>query len=134
MILAFNRFPPAAGDEFIIVPTDGTAGIIGTFNGLAEGAAVSSDFGGSGLTARITYKGGEQGNDVVIVVDGGVVEVPTLPGASETFTIAVVDGNLQVSADGVVIDSVPVASCLLFPSDDADDSCRWGISRPRDDH
>ena len=123
--LAFNTFTPAAGDEFIILSNDGTDAITGTFSGLAEGATVSTNFGGSGLTARITYVGGSDGNDAVIVVDGGTVETPTPPpGSDDDFTVAVVGGNLQVSRNGVVVTSVPVASnnVIVIDGSDGDDT------------
>src|SRR5262249_24265971 len=65
---SFNNFVPAAGNEFIIIKNNGTQAINGTFAGLPEGTPFSN-FLGSGLTARLTYKGGD-GNDVAVVVDG----------------------------------------------------------------
>ncbi len=112
---------PAAGDEFVILSNDGTDAIIGTFNGLVEGAIVSTDFGGSGLTARVTYIGGFGGNDAVIVVDGGTVEVPVNPGnVDDNYTVQVSGGNLQVLRDGVIVTSVPVASGNVVVIDGSD--------------
>jgi len=68
---SFNSFSPGAGDEYVLISNDGSDAVSGTFSGLAEGAVVSTDFLGSGRTAAITYKGGD-GNDVAIVVAGGV--------------------------------------------------------------
>ena len=64
---AFNPFVPASGNTFIIILNDAADAITGTFNGLAQGATISTDFLGSGLTATISYVGGT-GNDVVIIV------------------------------------------------------------------
>jgi fibronectin-binding autotransporter adhesin len=52
---------PGEGEDLTIIDNDGTDAIIGTFNGLAEGAT----FGADGRLFTITYVGGT-GNDVVI--------------------------------------------------------------------
>jgi VCBS repeat-containing protein len=64
------NFVPADGDQFVIINNDGGDAVMGTFAGLAEGSLLSSNFLGSGLNARLTYRGGTNNNDVVIVVDG----------------------------------------------------------------
>ncbi|TAD90920.1 MAG: T9SS C-terminal target domain-containing protein [Bacteroidetes bacterium] len=61
-----GAYVPVGGNMFTIVDNDGTEAIIGTFNGLPEGAIIPN-FRGSGFDARITYLGGD-GNDVVITV------------------------------------------------------------------
>src|SRR5207253_7981730 len=53
-------FTPTAGQQFTIINNDGADAVTGTFNGLAEGAAVT--LGGKHFT--ISYVGGS-GNDVV---------------------------------------------------------------------
>lgn len=65
LITALNSFTPVAGQEFTIISRTGGSG---TFNGLAEGATVSTDFLGSGLTATISYAGGASNQDVVVTV------------------------------------------------------------------
>src|SRR5207247_827441 len=55
---SFGGFTPAAGQSYTIVNNDSNDGITGTFNGLAEGAAIPNFLGVSGLTAHITYQGG----------------------------------------------------------------------------
>lgn len=66
--LTFNgsTHMPSAGNTFIIVDNDGNDPVIGTFQGLPEGAAIPN-FLGSSLEVRITYFGGG-GNDVVLFV------------------------------------------------------------------
>ncbi len=69
-------FLPADGDQFVLINNDGLTPVTGQFNGLPEGALVSSDFLGSGLNAYLTYAGGIDNNDVVIFLDG----LPTISG------------------------------------------------------
>jgi Calx-beta domain len=57
---------PAAGQSFVVVNNDGADAIVGTFNGLPEGATITN-FLGSGRDAVITYAGGD-GNDAVLTV------------------------------------------------------------------
>jgi autotransporter-associated beta strand protein len=54
-------FTPAVGESFTLINNDGTEAVVGTFNGLAQGAT----FNVSGKTYQISYVGGD-GNDVVI--------------------------------------------------------------------
>lgn len=54
-------FTPGPGVSFAIIDNDGKGAVIGTFNGLAEGAA----FTAGGQTFAISYLGGD-GNDVVV--------------------------------------------------------------------
>ena len=77
---------PQAGQTFTIVNNDGTDAIMGMFNGRAEGATIPN-FLGSGLSATISYMGGD-GNDVVLTVvtpaSGNVVS----DSGTHTLTIA----------------------------------------------
>ena len=57
--------PVIAGQTFIIVHNQSTNVIIGTFTNLPEGAVVTNDLLGSGLSGVISYIGGA-GNDIVI--------------------------------------------------------------------
>jgi autotransporter-associated beta strand protein len=65
-VTSVGGFKPAAGAEFLLLNTSG--GVTGFFQGLAEGATFSTNFLGSGLTARITYKGGPAGSGVSLKV------------------------------------------------------------------
>ncbi len=74
------------GDSYVIINNfgnDAISGTLGRFASYPEGAVYSTNFLGSGLTARVTYVGGD-GNDVAIVVDG-----PT--------QVALQSGNLTIS-------------------------------------
>ncbi|MEZ4984365.1 MAG: choice-of-anchor Q domain-containing protein [Saprospiraceae bacterium] len=63
---AGSSYTTVGNETFEIIANDGTDNIVGTFNGLPEGA-VLPNFLDAGLDAFITYAGGD-GNDVVITV------------------------------------------------------------------
>src|SRR5262249_18413388 len=73
--------PVALGQKFTILNNDGVEAIIGTFNGLPEGATVSS----GGYKFAISYVGGT-GNDVVLTL----IEVP---GSVVSSSVAAGNGN-----------------------------------------
>jgi hypothetical protein len=84
---------PAFGDSFVIVNNDGTDAVIGTFNGLAEGAGVLVN----GEMKKLTYVGGS-GNDVALLV--GTTTPPTI--AAITNRTIDEDAGLQtVSLTGI---------------------------------
>ncbi len=58
---------PTSGQVFTIVNNQGPHPIVGTFNGLPEGAVISN-FLGSVLSAVVSYVGGD-GNDVTLTVE-----------------------------------------------------------------
>jgi hypothetical protein len=58
-----NGFAPTVGQNFKLINNTSNNAVIGTFNGLSEGAT----FIVAGNTFQITYKGGD-GNDVVVTV------------------------------------------------------------------
>jgi autotransporter-associated beta strand protein len=60
-LVATRTFDPADGATFTIIDNDGGDPVIGTFNGLPQGAEVLID----GKSFTITYQGGD-GNDVVL--------------------------------------------------------------------
>ncbi len=76
---SFDSYVPQSGDDYVLISNDGSDAVSGTFvagtgidavssgTALPEGLVLSSNFLGSGLTATITYKGGD-GNDVAIIV------------------------------------------------------------------
>ena len=61
-VTQWSNFVPATGDTFTIIKNDGADAVTGTFQGLAEGATVTST---NGVSYTISYKGGD-GNDVVL--------------------------------------------------------------------
>ncbi len=77
---SFGGYSPVGGDSYVVINNDGADAVSGTFNGLAEGATISTNFLGSGETATITYQGGTGANDVVInVVDNTPPVAPSVP-------------------------------------------------------
>ncbi|MCP4878881.1 MAG: hypothetical protein GY896_25795, partial [Gammaproteobacteria bacterium] len=95
--------PPVPGSTYVIVANDGTDAVIGTFNGLPEGATFSVD----GTTFQITYVGGT-GNDIVLTAQGvgpkswtgAVSNLWSESGNWHTGT-APVDGDVLIFPNGV---------------------------------
>src|SRR5262249_54992943 len=105
-VASLGGFPPAAGNEYILIKNDLSDAVSGNFSGLPEGAVVSNNFLGSGLTARITYRGGD-GNDVAIVVDGAAVYTAPDDGLANNLELRLdASGTqLQFLIDGTLVDS-----------------------------
>jgi autotransporter-associated beta strand protein len=124
---ALGGYVPQAGDQYVLVSNDGSDAVNGTFAGLAEGAVVSSNFLGSGLTASITYQGGD-GNDVVLVVTAPSGPLTyTSPGGSLTLNLdsAGPNPNLELLAGSTVVASRPfagVTAVTINGSNTANDS------------
>jgi fibronectin-binding autotransporter adhesin len=99
MLLPSLGFAPSNGQTFVIVDNDGSDAVIGTFNGLPQGATFTmnaSEF-------QISYVGGT-GNDIVL----------TVTAAAKTWTGAV--SNVWSNA-GNWLGGVPgPGSPLVFPS------------------
>jgi hypothetical protein len=139
------NFVPSLGGLFeIINRTGGT----GTFNGLAEGAIVSTDFLSSGFRAQITYAGGD-GDDVVLSmlpadvnVNAGALVVNNEAGDINTYIITLIDvlsvstiqiqdttslifagtGATQVNAKTVTVPAANVTTSITFNGQAAADS------------
>ncbi|WP_254507965.1 hypothetical protein [Anatilimnocola floriformis] len=76
----------SGGEVITIINNDGTDAVVGTFNGLPQGASLGANFLNSGLSASISYTGGT-GNDVVIIIGNP-------PG---TTMVDVTDGNMLIT-------------------------------------
>jgi hypothetical protein len=76
--VVLDEFRPAEGDTFVILDNDGTDPVLGTFEGLSEGATVTS----RGSSFELSYQGGD-GNDVTLT--GNPV---ACPGTSPLFVDA----------------------------------------------
>lgn len=68
--ILYNAYKPKAGESYVLISNDAADAVVGTFNGLPEGAT----FNQGGFVFKVTYKGGD-GNDVVL----SVVSVPAVP-------------------------------------------------------
>lgn len=81
----WNDFRPALNDEFIIINNDGGDAVVGTFQGLADGATITVD----GAVYTISYDGGD-GNDVALVATdvGSTEAAPDTGFAMLSSTIA----------------------------------------------
>ncbi len=60
-------FLPSVSDSFVIVENDGADGIVGLFEGKAQGAEFDVAFDADTVTMEIDYQGGD-GNDVELTV------------------------------------------------------------------
>jgi autotransporter-associated beta strand protein len=57
------NYPPADGDQFLVISNDGADAVVGTFTGLPNGAILVTN----ALQFRVNYNGSD-GNDVVLTV------------------------------------------------------------------
>ena len=90
-------YNPALSDSITLIDNDGSDPVIGTFAGLAEGATLLV----GGETFRITYSGGDGGNNVVLTRvnanPGGGVSISGTPIQNATLTAS----HTLVDADGL---------------------------------
>src|SRR5262249_35212763 len=110
-LTSFGGYVPQSGDIYILIANDGIDAVTGTFvagtgidavaagTALAEGALLSTNFLGSGLSATITYMGGDS-NDVQITL-------------AQTTVIAYVDDTWTGTAPGTSPANAPVGG-LVF--------------------
>jgi hypothetical protein len=110
--------PVVAGDKFILVNNDAADAITGVFAGLPENAVISN-FLGSGINARVTYKGEDGlGNDVVLEL--GDPDVKFLFDADEIANAGTAAfGNVSpgyTKTVTVTIENEGNVSLVLFPS------------------
>jgi autotransporter-associated beta strand protein len=73
-------FAPTVGQDFLVIQNDAADAIVGTFDGLPEGATFTT----RGVTFAISYVHGT-GNDVVLTVTGVVREYFLSEGATGSF-------------------------------------------------
>ena len=71
-------FAPATGTVLTLVNNTGFAPVLGTFNGLPEGAAITAMFGAQAFLLQISYVGGD-GNDVTLTVVSQAITFPAIP-------------------------------------------------------
>jgi len=94
-------FTPSIGTSFIIIANDGLDAIVGTFNGLPEGAG----FIVNGVPLGITYAGGSGGNDVVLAVvpTVSISDASVTEGSSGTNTLAFTVSLSAPAASGLPV-------------------------------
>lgn len=74
-VVHWNNFRPALNNQFVIINNDGSDAVVGTFQGLAQGATLTVD----GITYTISYTGGD-GNDVVLTATNvSTTKTPATP-------------------------------------------------------
>ena len=99
-----SSFPTGGGQQFIIINNTTGSAITGTFSGLAEGATVTV----SGQPFSITYKGGPNGQDVVLTsllsttTTVSPVTVPLVSGQSVTLTATVTPASGTGTPTGTI--------------------------------
>lgn len=93
------------GQQIVLINNDGTDSIVGTFNGLAEGATVIIH----GVTFYLSYVGGSNANDVTLTEAGPATYTSDGVGAG-ALELRLNANSVQFVDDGVVVDSRPLAA------------------------
>ena len=140
---------PVIGQTFTIVNNDGADAITGNFNGLFEGATIPN-FLGSGLSAKLSYSGGD-GNDVVLTVmaaptaapariGGQILDPGGQPVSGATVTVsggptlirAITDTNGFYRVDGLAVGDfyTVTPSRANFALRRRTGQSRWWLTRP----
>ncbi|WP_417394712.1 LamG-like jellyroll fold domain-containing protein, partial [Gimesia chilikensis] len=119
-------FTPADTQSFVLLENDDTDGIVGSFNGYPEGFEFIDFFGVTGLSAYLTYSGGD-GNDVAIYTEipTPVVTIPA-DGNPDEYSLQIVGGNVILTDvnSGDVIWNTPLAALedtLVINGEDGQD-------------
>ena len=98
-------FAPSLGQALTLVSNTSTAPVIGTFTGLAEGAAATGVFNGDTLYFTLSYRGGD-GNDITLT------RVPG-PGQAPAYAWSVLAGKQGGGGQG---DGTGAAAQFALPS------------------
>jgi hypothetical protein len=98
-VFLLNGFMPAPGEVFTIIRNDGSAGVIGMFNGLAEGGLISA----GGWQFAISYHGGD-GDDVTLTAK---TQSTTTSLASSTPTSTYGDGVMFTATVSSQFSGIP---------------------------
>ncbi|HAH43736.1 MAG TPA: hypothetical protein DCM07_02565, partial [Planctomycetaceae bacterium] len=91
---------PGIAESFILIKNDGPNPVTGTFNGYPEGHEFTDFLGVAGLSAFLTYSGGD-GNDVAIYTEipSPVVTIPN-DGAADEYTLQIIGSNVVITEVG----------------------------------
>ncbi|MEY3460093.1 MAG: Cyclolysin, partial [Planctomycetota bacterium] len=111
--LDFTTFSDTVSDGgiYLIVRNDGDDAIIGRFGGLEDGSVVSTDFAGSGKTARISYYAGD-GNDLALIVEDSdvafnIADAGLGAGAADVG-LRIIEGTVQWLVNSTVRGVMPL--------------------------
>lgn len=103
---------PDVAESFILIENNGPNPVGGTFNGYPEGYVFTDFLGVGGLSAYLTYAGGD-GNDVAIYTEipAPVVDIPADGGADE-YVMQIIGGNVVITevGSGNVVSNTPLAA------------------------
>lgn len=130
--LNFSGFTESVpdGGTYLLINNDGEDAIIGRFANLEDGSIVSTNFGNSGKTARISYFAGD-GNDLAIIVNQPTSSFTVADTNAVEFGVQINQGTLQFVVDSTVQSAVPIAgiqSLTLNGRPDRDDVLRLDFS------
>ncbi|MEM1228263.1 MAG: tandem-95 repeat protein [Planctomycetota bacterium] len=84
------------GDEVVVIDSQG--GVNGPFDAFPEGAVIPN-FLGSGQAAIVTYTGGD-GNDMALLIGGGIIEVDPMGNLVIEDSTGTQDDQLTIRVDG----------------------------------
>ncbi|QDU13974.1 Pectinesterase [Gimesia maris] len=103
---------PDVAESFILIENNGPNPVGGTFNGYPEGYVFTDFLGVGGLSAYLTYAGGD-GNDVAIYTEipAPVVDIPADGGADE-YVMQIIGGNVVITevGSGNVVSNTPLSA------------------------
>lgn len=121
-----DGYTPDVSESFILIENDGPNPVVGTFNGYPEGYEFTDFLGVIGLSAYLTYSGGD-GNDVAIYTEipSPAVTIPD-DGAADEYSLQIVGGNVIITevGSGNVISNTPLAALggtLVINGEDGQD-------------
>ncbi|WP_417377158.1 beta strand repeat-containing protein, partial [Gimesia maris] len=100
MLNLIDGHTPDVAESYILIKNDGPNPVTGTFNGYPEGHEFTDFLGVGGLSAFLTYSGGD-GNDVAIYteVPNPVVTIPN-DGAADEYTLQIIGSNVVITEVG----------------------------------
>jgi hypothetical protein len=106
---ALGGYLPNVGDTFIIINNDGADAVVGTFSGLAEGAASGpftiSYIGGDGNDVVLTLATAVTGfSDLAIVAGSADANVSRTVAGGLIVNYAPTDANASIGVDNIIAD------------------------------
>jgi autotransporter-associated beta strand protein len=118
--VATGSFDPTPGEQFTIVDNTSGSAITGTFAGLAEGATLTAD----GHDFAISYKGGSNGQDVVLTAVNpptatwsGTDAIGTTPNDNWSDPANWLGNKAPVAGDSLIFPTGPTGAALTSNND-----------------